>query len=339
MRKNVCIVLTTYFFFKCYSFRVLKGFEKLRTPKSPKSPKSPKRQEPKLKNLYDLKRKTILDLGSSFKNVTHYVKSDVTIVKRNSDSDTNTRNLGPILVLPGLDMSGLSVFPNVVRAGEKRDSYVVLAGYSKNQTLEELCDCVVNFVVSNLLEDITMIGESFGGLMALSVSNIIRQKISHIILLNPATSYHKTSWHKIVNKMGKYRTINLDNINSRLLEHGPSIKHVIESIYHMSETHPDHVYFYIVSYFMMLFNIIVTDETLVKQRINSYLSVSQYEIDSLCKYVKTPTTIIVGEKDSMLPSVKEAGVLNKIIELSTVIKVKEAGHLFCASDFDIRDLL
>ena len=322
MRKNICIVFTSFLFLKCYSLRFWKGFEKHGIPK---------KQEAKLKNLYELNRKTILDLGSSFKNMTHYTESDVTIVKRNSDS---IRKLGPVLVLPGLDMSGLSVFPNVVRAGQKRDSYIVLAGYSKNQTLEELCDVVVNFVVSNRLEDITIIGESFGGLMALSVSSIIKQRISHMILLNPATSYHKTSWHRVVNKMG-----NFESINSKLLSHGPSIQHVVESIYHMSEHHPEHLYFYIVSYFMMLFNIIVTDRILVKHRINSYMSISQYEIDSLCKNVKIPTTIIVGEKDKMLPSLKEAVILNKSIELSTVIRVKEAGHLFCASDFDIRDLL
>ena len=90
---------------------------------------------------------------------------------------------------------------------------------------------------------------------------------------------------------------------------------------------------------MMLFNILVTDQVLVKRRINSYMAITQPEIDSLCKSLNTKTTIVVGKRDKLLPSSKEADILNKLIKYSRVIKISKAGHLFVASDFDIRDVL
>ena len=130
-------------------------------------------------NLYDLNRKTILDLGNTFRNTTYYPESDVTIVKKLSD---NSVKLEPILVLPGLDMSGLSVYTNVIRASGNRDAYIILAGYDKNQTLQELCGCVSNYMISKNLKDVVILGESFGGLMALFLTNKIKNRVSHIVL-------------------------------------------------------------------------------------------------------------------------------------------------------------
>ena len=282
-------------------------------------------------NLHNINRKTILDLGNTFRNTTYYPESDVTIVKKLGNSSIK---LEPIIVLPGLDMSGLSVYTNVIRASENRDAYIILAGYAKTQTLQELCGCVSNYIISKNLKEIVIIGESFGGLMALFLASKVRKRVSHIVFLNPATSYHRTSWGSIVNK--KFSN---HNIAHRVLGHGPNMEHIMRSIYHVSETYPDHVYFYIMSYFMMLFNILVTDQNLVKRRINSYMAITQPEIDSLCKSLNTKTTIVVGKRDKLLPSSKEADILNNLIKYSRVIKISKAGHLFVASDFDIRDVL
>jgi len=282
------------------------------------------------RNLYNIERKTILDLGSSFQNVTYYQEDDVTVVKKECFSQI--KGNGPVIFLPGVDMSGLSVYPSTVRLSETRNSYIILAGYSKDQNIEQLCNRVVEYIVKNDLTDIVLVGESFGGLMAVKLSGTLNKRLSHVLLLNPATSYHRTFWKKNIN-------LGNGNISHILFNHGPSVTHVMGSIHVMSESHPDHVYYYIMSYFMMLFNIIVTDQTLIKRRMNSYMTPSGYDIEKFCKKMRIKTTIVVGKKDKLLPSSKEADILKKLIRHSEVIKLEKATHLFCWSDFDINELI
>lgn len=292
-----------------------------------------KYQIPKIQNLYGINRKTVLDLGNSFKNVTHHYDHDVTFVKRSSSSDTN---LGPVFVIPGLDMAGLSLYPNFIRASEERDIFIVLAGYSKQQNFETLCDCIVNFIISEGMKDVVLVGESFGAIMAIYVENKIHRKISSLIIINPATSFHRTSWSKVILKIRRENK----QLSHEIIKHGPDSSRIIQSIIKFSETHPDYIYEYIMSYFMMLFNIIVTDQNKVFIRIESYLHMGQPELDELCKKIRIPTTIVVGVNDKLLPSSREADRLHKLIRsVVKVVKIEDANHMLTSIDFDIRDLI
>ena len=281
-------------------------------------------------NLYGIKRKTVLDLGDSFRNVTHHYDHDVTFVKRNSSSNGT---LGPVLVIPGLDMAGLSMYSNFIRASEERDIFIVLAGYSKEQRFETLCDCVVDFIISEGMKDVVLVGESFGAVVAIYVENRLHKCLSSLIMINPATSFHRTSWKKVILKMKRGNR----QLSHEIIKHGPHSSRIIKSVVKFSESHPEYIYEYMMSYLMMLHNIIVTDQNKVFVRIESYLHMKQPELDELCKKIRIPTTIIIGKKDKLLPSSNEADRLSKIIKNAEVVKVKDANHMMTSIDFDIRD--
>jgi len=82
-------------------------------------------------------RKTVLDLRNLLKNHTHFSETDITISTVVRDNvETKSPKNSPVFFLPGLDMPGLSVYPNMIRASDNRDVYVGLAGYSHVQTLK-----------------------------------------------------------------------------------------------------------------------------------------------------------------------------------------------------------
>lgn len=285
-------------------------------------------------NLYELNRKTVLDLGDSFKNVSHNFDHDITFVKRNSTS--NVQN-GPMVVIPGLDLSGLSLYANAIRASETREVYIMLAGYSREQTFNNLLYYAIKYIIDEDMKDVVLVGESFGAILTISIENRIRERIDSLILINPATSFHRTNWTKRILKIRKEN----GRISHAIVKHGPDSKKLLQSISDFAETHPNHAYHYIVSYFMMLFNILVTDQEKVFSRITSYLCVTQPEIDEMCKKIRIQTTIIVGKNDKMLPSSKEADRLKKLIKRTvvTVVKIDNAGHMLSSSDFYITDFL
>lgn len=285
-------------------------------------------------NVYSIPRKTILDLGDSFVNSTHDVNLDVTVVTR--DYMGYVKNKGPVIFLPGLDMSGLSIYPNAIRASDERDVIVFLAGYSRNQTLDQLSEKVVDYISSKDLKDIILVGESFGGVLAIDCASQIRKRITKMILINPATSFPRTKWMKKITSISSVKNYDM---TSKILGHGPRAENVLKSIIEISEAYPEHTYNYIMTYMMMAFNVIVTNPLLVTKRITLYLDISIVKMDSMCRVIQIPTTIVVGRNDRLLPSSKEAHRLSRLIDGSDIVKLDNTGHMVTSDVFDIREFM
>lgn len=281
-------------------------------------------------NTYSMSRKTILDLDDSFINSTHYTDLDLTVAIKNSS--TNKNDIGNVIFLPGLDMSGLSLYSNAIRASEERNVIVFLAGYSRNQTLQDLTDRVVNYISHNEFKDITLIGESFGGVLAIKCIPRIKKRVKKLILLNPATSFPRTKWMKTIkSKTNKHTSV--------ILGHGPRVENIIKSIGEMMNEFPEYTYSYIITYIYMVFNILVTEPELITTRIINYLGISHIQVDSMCRAVSVPTLIVIGKEDKLLPSYKESDKLSQMIQGSIVIKLNNTGHMVTSDVFDIRDFM
>ena len=281
-------------------------------------------------------RKTVLDLGTLFKNDTYYSESDVTI-----SSITNVNGIGPknrpIFFLPGLDMSGLSIYPNVVRASEDRDVYLILAGYGKIQTLSEFSHCIDRYLKSSNITEISIVGESFGGVLAAYVSCDLKKKVKSVLFINPATSYPKTSWSSEMDILDTNPYLFTKNI----LDHGPSMSNLYESMICIINEYPECTYDYILTFFFMVFNVVVTHPSSVLDRIRSYLSMTQVEIDNMCTEIDPDikTTVIVGQGDNLLPSCEEADHLSQLIPNTRVVKLVDIGHMVTPDVLDVRDFI
>jgi pimeloyl-ACP methyl ester carboxylesterase len=283
--------------------------------------------------IHSIPRKTILDLGDAFVNSTYYEDLDITVATRSSNKFSDR---GPVIFLPGLDMSGLSIYPNMIRASEERDVIVFLAGYDRNQTLHEISERVVKYISSNSIKDILLIGESFGGLLAIKCSSRIKKRLKKIILINPATSFPRTQWLEKIVSTNSNQT---NDVTSLILGHGPRIENILKSAMDISKYFPEHTYSYMITYLYMVFNMIVTDPVLIQTRIIYYLGIETHKVDFMCRMVGTPTLIVIGKEDKLLPSCKESDKLSKMIKGSVVIKLKKTGHMVTSDVFDIRHFI
>ena len=239
-------------------------------------------------DVHKCERRTILDLGTLFNNDTYYSESDVTISSITTINGIGPKNR-PILFLPGLDMSGLSIYPNIIRASEDRDVYLLLAGYGKIQTLCDLSQCVDRYLESSNINEISIVGESFGGVLAAYISCDLKKKVKSVLFINPATSYPKTSWSSQMDT-------NPHLITKNILNHGPSLSSLYESMRCVMNEYPEYTYDYILTFFFMVFNVVVTNPSSVLDRMRSYLSMTQEEIDKMCTEIdpdiKTTAPII-----------------------------------------------
>jgi len=269
-------------------------------------------------------RKTILDLDNTFKNVTYFGDYDITISKRESIADSKES----VFVFPGLDMSGFSFFPNSIKSSVHKDTYIVLAGYSKKQTLYDIVYCVQKFIKSEKIKNITFVGESFGGIVAIYTCNSLRNNhISSLILMNPAIEYENSEICKYINST----KFDKKELSKFLLNNGPPFQRIVTSFYEFSYNFPDYLIHYIQSYFMMFSNIVFTTEEQILDRLKFYFSIPKKDIYNVCKKIKVPTTIIIGKDDNILPKGLK---ISTFIDNSELKELEKVTHMVLFSDID-----
>jgi len=275
-------------------------------------------------------RKTILDIDNTFSNVTYFSEYDITISKRESICGEKNES---IFVFPGIDMSGFSFFPNSIKTSVYKNTYVVLAGYSKKQTLYDIVNCVNQFIKSKKIKNITIVGESFGGIVAIYMCNSLRyNNVSSLILLNPAIEYENSEICEYINSI----EFDKKELTKFILNNGPPFQRVLTSFYEFSYNFPCYIVYYIQSYFMMFSNIVFTSEEQILKRLKTYFSIPKKDIYKACKKIKIPTTIVIGKNDTILPC--KGLEISRNIKNSELKELEEVTHMILFSDIDFTSL-
>ena len=140
-----------------------------------------------------LTRKTILNFPGFVAN-SHYKSDDITFINDQFPSKRKKH----ILYLAGVDMSAVSFYPYFLSIKEFYNIHTVITGLDCKLTFVEICSYIEMYLNNNLLvfEDLTIVGESFGALVAMHLVKKFEKYSSNVklILINPASSYYKSKW-------------------------------------------------------------------------------------------------------------------------------------------------
>ena len=100
----------------------------------------------------------------------------------------------PMLYIPGLDGTGNFSAQSFANLTLYFDCWRMYVTPQDRSSFLKLADAVIQHIEQRFDEPPILIGESFGGLLATYVASRLGAKIAKLVLINPATSYDRTTW-------------------------------------------------------------------------------------------------------------------------------------------------
>ena len=247
----------------------------------------------------------------------------------------------PIAVyLPGLDGSGISATSQYDDLAQSFELWRMTISISDRSSFSQLVSAVANFIQS-LPENrnITLIGESFGGLLAPAVALRLQQtttKLEGLVLVNPATSFDETQWSTLGPLLASLQHApeipNLPNLYSvfgglvlaALIPDRSQFQKIVSLLMGMDTSNLSEVLEGTRQGFGLLQERFPAD--VVQLRVGQWLPVGSAVVNPRLSSLTVPTLVVVGQDDNMLPSKQEADRLEKIIPSCTKLVVPGAGH-------------
>ncbi len=293
-------------------------------------------------------RKTILNFPG-LQNATHIEHLDLTFVNNLDETSTNKLKKKSILYLPGLDMSAVSFYPHFLSMRSEYNIHSVVSGFSTNATFDDLCFYINKYITDTIkYNELIIIGESFGALPAIYLTNRIQHKKKiKLMLINPATSYFKSIWSNKVNYSDKLSShLNNDtNFSSSIIldviTHGPSIIEIFKSVDYLKRRFPKESKFHTYSYFYIFINIFNISPIYIQHRIDNWIETGLNLIeknDEISK-IKCKTLLLAGENDEFLPSAEEVKSLSTKITDSKYFIIPHCSHYISMNNCDLHQLI
>ncbi len=278
-------------------------------------------------------KKTMLDIGPRFTNHTYFQNEDITVVS-SSPMISPPETDACALILPGLDMSGLSVYPHVTALSQKKmRTYTFVSGDRETIGLEKMVRCVHEFVDDNLRGlDVTLIGESCGAIVAINSLKALRETrvtIKRLVLLNPATGF----WD--IPDPGK-STRNIVNTLD-MLKHSPSLWDISRSIDGLMKRFPENKMIHSLPYIYMLYNEIVMANGGKEYRVSNWMESSR-DVTMTCildHMDNVETVLLLGENDGIIPQGRGVWVFRQHVRNLVVHWVDGGTHLLTPNLVDV----
>lgn len=250
-----------------------------------------------------------------------------------------------LLFLPGLDGIGnysascvgeLNVVFNVWKmatTGEDRSTFMELAAFVM-RALEKFDGPVI------------LVGESFGGLLAAYVA--LRAKkgtIDKLILINPATSFDRTNWNVVAPIIAStgvaFPVIGVSALLATAVDFA-QIQRISSKMASLMTTVDDAVKFMNSSVDNVKYLLNSIPPETLNWRISKWFGIGISVMKDKYSEITTPTLILVGKNDRLLPSSSEGKRLKKVMTGSAKVQVKEfeVGHALLEDGFvDFTDII
>eukprot|EP00959_Pyramimonas_sp_CCMP1952_P225076 4706551-Pyramimonas_sp.AAC.1 len=129
-------------------------------------------------------------------------KPDVvsTILDLRSDAPSSTISVAdkPLMVFfPGIDGTGMNVIKQFAPLAEKYELRCLNIPNPDRTPFSDLVDICADYLETEIAKSpkdrpIYLLGESFGGVLALAVGLNFPKRVHRLVLVNPATSYPKS---------------------------------------------------------------------------------------------------------------------------------------------------
>jgi len=251
--------------------------------------------------------------------------------------------------LPGLDCAGISGVQQFHDLSSSFEFWRMSVSTTDRSSFSELSDKVVSFleeVSNNGSREVTLIGESFGGLLAPIVALKMKSrrcKLNGLVMVNPATSFDSTNWDQLGPLLSSLKVFQEQGatgatpytvvggiVLSRLIPDSQQFQRILElfqgvQIPPLSSSTIPEILEAMNEGFGILGKQLPAD--LVSHRVSQWMPVgAQLLTDKRLATLDLPTLIVAGEEDSFLPSKDEADRLTSLIPKSKKIIVKGSGH-------------
>lgn len=252
----------------------------------------------------------------------------------------------PIVFLPGLDGQG-NYSVNCYKAlSEQYQCWRLIIGPGDRSTFLTLAKLVME-KIKTFDQPVTVIGESFGGVLAAYITARMPKQVSRMVLVNPATSIADTPWRSIAPLIARtgplYPAVGISTLLASSLQPQQVIAIGQRVIEEMRAT-PDRsdAVDRVIEEFKPLTNLpdALPADTL-SWRLKEWLDTGNFLVKDLLSTIRTPSLILIGNEDRLLPSIREGPRLQRVMEKAYVdLKMYPGkGHAILDISFDLNKVL
>lgn len=264
-------------------------------------------------------RKTIVNVNG-FVNETYFPNEDITFVRYDQQLSITKPT---IIFIPGLEFSGLSL---VQYANELKDhcNMVFVCSGDKPSIVkyDDIVHLVKHYIDKKMMEEVIIVGESFGAVVALGVATFYPSKIKSVMLLNSATAYNRA--HKTIEIIDSLRNI------SDLEYQMAIIGFILAQRFNITSITVDNFIFLI----HMAINMFLFPRKELINRVDSWIIPGCSLLEDKLHQLECKVLAVCGENDQMFPSVEEGHYLKQVIPNCSMVKVP-CDHLILSSQFEL----
>jgi len=262
----------------------------------------------------------------------------------------------PIAVyLPGLDGVGISATSQFDDLSKTFELWRLIVDVDDRSTFTDISNQVRRFIenVGANGREIVLIGESFGGVLAPNVllqlknrKSEMKPNVKGLVLVNPATSFEETRWSSIVPFLSSLRHLEENSSSIGEKRRFPSLYSILGGVT-LATTIPDRTQLQWIADTIIRTKVTTTEELeqvlvamrdgfgilekhipaeTLEHRVTKWLPVATSVVNPRLSSITTPTIVIGGADDNMLPTKKESDRLTKVMPNCTKVQVTGAGH-------------
>lgn len=289
------------------------------------------------------------------------------IIEESIDIDNKPTKQPPLLLyIPGLDGFGISATAQFDDLSSSFEFWRMSVDKHKEQSFSDLVISItkyVNEVTSSTVptdspREVILVGESFGGVLALSAAMALTKRQSSrmilkgLVLVNPATSFEETNWENLVPLLTSLRHLDTPQtlptpysiVGSMALaatvpdrsQFSGIIDFILQSV---SSTSPERLLSASSSGLSILSEYL--SPSLLERRVLNWLPVGTAVVNNAQRLSKlnVPTLIIGGTDDNMLPTKSEVNRLGKLLPDCVKMEVSGAGHFVLDSRVNLTEII
>jgi pimeloyl-ACP methyl ester carboxylesterase len=227
----------------------------------------------------------------------------------------------PLIYIPGLDGTGL-LFYRQARLLAHRFRVITFRLRDEALSMESLVAEIARHL-DEAVPDRTpavVVGESFGGALAMSFALAHPERIRALVILN--------SFSRITPRIKLYAAI----AAARIVPWGTMriVRRLTASRLHSSHTHRDEI-----ARFLLL-----TRATTRQGYINRLRILTRYDLRRRLKDIHVPTLYLAADEDHLIPSVEQATYMSARVPNAAMRVLRGHGHsCFLAPDLDLDEIL
>jgi pimeloyl-ACP methyl ester carboxylesterase len=261
----------------------------------------------------------------------------------NVSSLHNHDNKPKAVFLPGLDGIGAYAMSSLRNVSVDYDLYKLEIQPDDRSSFVQVANVVIDTLKSFDMP-VTLIGESFGGLLATYIASQNKALVSTLVLVNPATSYERTSWETlgplIINSGRAFPVVGMATLLATVVQ-PDQFTRIGRVIVDQIQASDDPI-----KELNGLFNMsqevvrLLAPETL-EWRLTRWLKNGNLIMKDRYKDITTPTVLLIGKQDRLLPSDTEGYRLEQELTNAAVevVEFRTGGHALLDDSRDLADIL